>query len=154
MIFGEPTSGGDFLAGAEVSAKFAPPTNRRSTEDILRFHAQLRSTFAHRSRANYRNPTSDQMGTHRRKGRHHQFSGGVLLAGAEASAKFAPPTNHCSTEDSPRFHAQLRPTFAHKSRANYRNPTSVEKSAHRRKAEGKLDTRRRPHFFVIMEAFI
>jgi hypothetical protein len=124
---------------------------RRRT--ALRFHAQLRPTFAHRSRANYRNPTSVEKGAHRRKARHHQFSGGVLLAGAEASAKSAPPTNHRSTEDSLRFHAQLRPTFAHRSRANYRNPTSVEKSAHRRKAEGKLDTRRRQHFFDIIEAF-
>ena len=152
-ILSESNPGGAFLAGAEASAKFAPPTNHRSTEDSLQFHAQLRPAFAHRSRANYRNPTSVEKSAHRSKGRHHQFSGGVLLAGAEASAKFAPPTNRRSTEDSPRFHAQLRPTFAHRSRANYRNPTSVEKSSHRRKVEGKLDTRRRQHFFDIIEAF-
>ena len=108
--------------------KSAPPTNHRSTEDILRFHAQLRPAFAHRSRANYRNPTSVEKGPHRSKGRHHQFSGGVLLAGAEASAKSAPPTNRRSTEDILRFHAQLRPTFAHRSRANYRNPNSGQHS--------------------------
>jgi hypothetical protein len=72
---------------------------RRRT--ALRFYVQLRSTFAHRSRANHRNPISVEKSAHRRKARHHQFSGGVLLAGAEASAKFAPPTNHRSTEDSP-----------------------------------------------------
>ena len=52
-----------------------------------------------------------------------------------------------------RFYVQLRPTFAHRSRANYRNPTSDEMGTHRRKAEGKLDTRRRQHFFDIIEAF-
>ena len=67
MIFGEPNSGGALLAGAEASAKASPPTNSRSTEDSLRFRAQLRSTFAHRSRADYRNPTSVEKGAHRRK---------------------------------------------------------------------------------------
>ena len=68
-------------------------------------------------------------------------------------AKSAPPTNVARRRTILRFHAQLKPTFAHRSRANYRNPTSVEKSAHRSKAEGKLDTRRRQHFFDIIEAF-
>ena len=153
MILGESSSGWVSLAGTEASANPSPPTSPCSAEDSPRFRAQLRPAFAHRSRANHRNPISVEKSAHRRKARHHQFSGGVLLAGAEASAKFAPPTNHCSTEDSPRFHAQLRPTFAHRSRANYRNPTSVEKSSHRRKVEGKLDTRRRQHFFDIIEAF-
>jgi hypothetical protein len=110
-FFGEPNSGGALLAGAEASAKASPPTNPRSTEDSLRFRAQLRPTFAHRSRANHRNPNSDEKGAHRRK-----------------------------------TPAPIRFDFAEAERV-YGRPNSGEDAA-------KLDTRRRQHFFVIMEAFI
>jgi len=119
------------FAGAEASADFAAPTSPCSSEDRIGFRAQLRPTFARRRRTDYRKPTSDEKGAHRRKAP-APISGG--FAGAEASANFSAPTSLRSSEDRIGFRAQLRPAFARRRRTNYRKPTSDEKGAHRRKA--------------------
>ncbi len=119
------------LAGVEAGRISAPPTKLPSSEDSLRFRAQLRPTFARRRKANHRNPTSVEKGAHRRKAptpTRHAF------AGAEASANLSPSTSLRSPEDSFRFRAQLRPEPGNRRRADYRNRNSVEKGAHRRKA--------------------
>ena len=123
------------FAGAGASAKPSPPTSPRSTEDSLRSRTQLRPTFARRSRADYRKPNSCEKPAHRRKA---PAPTKVVFAGAGANVKHSPPPSHRSTEDSLRSRTQLRPTFSRRRRADYRNPNSCEKPAHRRKAPAPI----------------
>ena len=108
-----------------------PPTSLRSPEDSLRAHAQLRPTFAHRRRDDYRKPNSGERPVPRRR-----VPAPVrgVLAGADERPTLPPPTSPRSLEDSLRIRVQLRPTFARRRRDYYRQPNSGEKGAHRRKA--------------------
>ena len=110
---------------------FALPTRLVSSEDSIRPLAQLRLTFARRRRTNTEDLTSCEKGAHRRKAPAPMRVG---FAGAAARAELSPPTSLRSAEDSLRFRAQLRPTFARRRRTNTEEPNSVEKGAHRRKA--------------------
>ena len=80
---------------------------------------------------NTEEPNSVERGTHRRKA---PAPVRVCFAGAGESVEFVPTGRHCSTEDSLRPRAQLRPTFACRRKTNTEEPNSVEKSAHRRRA--------------------
>ena len=123
------------LAGVEAGRISAPPTKLPSSEDSLRFRAQLRPTVARRRKANHRNPTSVEKGAHRRKAptpTRHAF------AGAEASATRSPSMSPRSPEESFLFRAPLRPAAGNWRKANYRNRNSVEKGAHRRKAPAPI----------------
>ena len=119
------------FAGAYERVKSVPPASRRSSEDSRRPRAQLRLTFACSRKMNTEEPNSVEKGAHRRKA---PVPVRVCFAGADASAKFVPPTSPRSTEDRLLPRAQLRPTFACRRKTNTEEPNSVEKGAHRRKA--------------------
>ena len=119
------------FAGAYERVKSVPPASHRSSEDSRRPRAQLRPTFACRRKMNTEEPNSVERGTRRRKA---PVPVRVCFAGADASAKFVPPTSPRSTEDRLLPRAQLRPTFACRRKTNTEEPNSVEKPAHRRKA--------------------
>ena len=124
-----PTSAA--FAGADAIAEFIPPARLRSSEDSIQSRAQLRPEPGNRRTADHRHRTSVEKGAHRRKAPAPIRAG---FAGADASAKRSPPRRPCSSEDSFRFRAQLRPETGNRRRADHRHRTSVEKGAHRRKA--------------------
>ena len=111
-----------------------PPTRECSPEDRVKVRGQLRLGSGNRRTADCWNRTSVEKGTHRRKA---PVPVRVCFAGADASAKFVPPTSPRSTEDRLLPRAQLRPTFACR-RTNTEKPTSDEKIAHRRKAPAPM----------------
>ena len=111
------------FAGAGESAESVPPTRFCSSEDSLRICAQLRLTFACRRKTNTEEPNSGERPVPRRKAPAPMR---VCFAGADARAKFVPPTRACSSEDRLRPCAQLRPTFANRRRADYRHRTSCQ----------------------------
>ena len=80
---------------------------------------------------NTEEPNSVERGTHRRKA---PAPVRVCFAGAGESVEFVPTGRHCSTEDSLRPRAQLRPTFACRRKTNTEEPNSVERGTHRRTA--------------------
>jgi hypothetical protein len=80
-------TGTDF-AGADGSAKFAPPTSPRSPKDRMRIRAQLRLGFGNRRKTNTEDPNSAENGTHRRKAPAPMRVG---FAGADARTISAPP---------------------------------------------------------------
>ena len=75
----------------------------------MRIRAQLRLTFACRSKTDTEESNSVEKGAHRRKA---PAPVRVCFAGAGKSAEFVPPTRDCSPEDRVRIRAQLRLTFA------------------------------------------
>ena len=119
------------FAGVGGSVKFVPPGRHHSTEDRVRIRAQLRLTFACRRKTNTEESTSVETGAHRRTA---PAPVRVCFAGAGSRANIVPPGSRCSTEDSLRPRAQLRPTFSRRRKTNTEEPSSVEKGAHRRKA--------------------
>ncbi len=58
----------------------------------------------------------------------------VVLAGAGERTILPPPPSACSSEDSLRTRAQLRPTFSRRRKDDYRQPNSGERPVPRRKA--------------------
>ena len=119
------------LAGAGARWRSCLPTSHRSPEDGILSRAQLRPTFAYRRKTNTEEPNSVEKDAHRRKA---PAPVRVCFAGADASVEFVPPTSPCSPEDSLGPRTQLRPAAGNRRKADYRNRTSVEKGAHRRKA--------------------
>ena len=97
------------FAGVGVMFACCPPTSLRSSEDSIRPRAQLRLTFACRSKTDTEESNSVEKGAHRRKA---PAPVRVCFAGAGKSAEFVPPTRDCSPEDRVRIRAQLRLTFA------------------------------------------
>ena len=128
-----PTSAA--YAGGGARRVFALPTRLVSSEDSIRPLAQLRLTFARRRRTNTEDLTSCEKGAHRRKAPAPMRVG---FAGAAARAELSPPMSLRSAEDSLRFRAQLRPTFARRRRTNTEDLTSCEKGAHGRKAPAPI----------------
>ena len=117
------------LAGAGVCNGPSAPRRTCSPEKSEPPSPQLRPTFSRRRTADYRKPNSGEKPALRRKA---PAPTKVVFAGAGANVKHSPPPSHRSTEDSLRSRTQLRPTFARRSRADYRKPTSCEKGVHRR----------------------
>ena len=112
------------LAGAGEQPTLSPPPSSRSSEDSLRVRAQLRLTFSRRRRDYYRQPNSGEKGVPRRKA---LAPIRVVLAGAGERTILPPPTRPRSTEDSLRIRPQLRPAFARRRTAYYRNAYSGER---------------------------
>ncbi|MPM26869.1 hypothetical protein SDC9_73374 [bioreactor metagenome] len=119
------------FAGAGESVEFVPPTSHCSTEDRVRIRAKLRLTFACRRKTDTEEPNSVEKGAHRMKA---PAPVRVCFAGAGSRANIVPPGSRCSTEDSLRPRAQLRPTFSRRRKMGIEEPNSVEKGTHRRKA--------------------
>jgi len=109
------------FAGVGGSVKFVPPGRHHSTEDRVRIRAQLRLTFACRRKTNTEESTSVETGAHRRTA---PAPVRVCFAGAGSRANIVPPGSRCSTEDSLRPRAQLRPTFSRRRKTNTEKPTS------------------------------
>ena len=103
------------FAGVGVMFACCPPTSLRSSEDSIRPRAQLRLTFACRSKTDTEESNSVEKGAHRRKA---PAPVRVCFAGAGKSAEFVPPTRDCSPEDRVRIRAQLRLTFACRRKTN------------------------------------
>ena len=118
------------FAGVGVMFACCPPTSLRSSEDSIRPRAQLRLTFACRSKTDTEESNSVEKGAHRRKA---PAPVRVVFAGAGARWRFCPPIRIRSSEDSMRPRAQLRPTFACRRKTDTEEPNSVEKGAPRRK---------------------
>ena len=97
----------------------------------MRIRALLRLGFGNRRTADCWNCNSVENGAHRRKA---PVPVRVCFAGADASAKFVPPTRTCSWEDRVCPRAQLRLGSGNRRKMDTEEPTSVEKDAHRRKA--------------------
>ena len=66
------------------------------------------------------------------------FLSRAFFAGAGERRILLPPTSPRSTEDSLRIRPQLRPTFARRRRADYRNRNSGERPVPRRRAPAPL----------------
>ena len=92
---------------------------------------QLRLTFSHRRRDYYRKPNSGEKPVPRRKA---PAPVRVVFAGAGKRTKLPPPTSIRSSENSLHIRTQLRPTFARRRTADYRNLNSGESPVPRRKA--------------------
>ena len=84
------------FAGAGARWRFCPPGRHRSTEDSLHPRAQLRPTFACRSKSDTEEPNSVEKDAHRRK---VPVPVRVCFAGASARWRFCPPGRHRSTDD-------------------------------------------------------
>ena len=82
-----------------------PPTSLRSSEDSIRPRAQLRLTFACRSKTDTEESNSVEKGAHRRKA---PAPVRVVFAGAGASVRRSPMASSCSSDESMRIRAQLR----------------------------------------------
>ena len=70
---------------------------------------------------NTEEPNSVEKGAHRRKA---PAPVRVCFAGAGSRANIVPPGSRCSTEDSLRPRAQLRPTFSRRRKTNTEEPNS------------------------------
>ena len=92
----------------------------------MRPRAQLRPTFACRSKTNTEEPNSVERGAHRRKA---PVPVRVCFAGADARWGYVPPASLRSSEDSVRPRAQLRLGSSNRKKTNTEEPNSVEKGA-------------------------
>ena len=97
----------------------------------MRIRAQLRLGSGNRRKMDTEEPNSVEKGAHRRKA---PVPVRVCFAGAGSRANIVPPGSRCSTEDSLRPRAQLRPTFSRRRKTNTEEPNSFERGAHRRTA--------------------
>jgi len=123
------------LAGADERTILPPPTSPRSSVDSFRIRAQLRLTFSHRMKSNYRKPNSGESPVPRRKAPPPiRFA----FAGAGAGKGASAPIRVRSPEKSVLLICQLRQAFARRRRDYYRKPTSGEKPVHRRKAPAPI----------------
>ena len=131
MVRGRAATTSAAFAGAGAREMSVPPVRGRSPEDIVRIRAQLRLTFACRRKTNTEERNSVERGAPRRKA---PAPARGCFAGVGVMFACCPPTSLRSSEDSIRPRAQLRLTFACRSKTDTEESNSVEKGAHRRKA--------------------
>ena len=123
------------LAGAGVHNGPSAPTRPRSPEKSAPSICQLRLAFARRRTSITGNRNSGERPVRRRKA---PAPIRFAFAGAGARKRPSAPTRPCSPKKSAPPICQLRPTFAHRRTADYRNPNSGERPVPRRKAPAPM----------------